>query len=307
MVTSPQADADKVIHGGLLAGITAYTIWGLFPFYFKATAAIPPAEFVAHRIIWSVPFGLLIILFRKQLSEVYRALKTPKTVALLFAAAVALALNWGVYIYAIQIDQIFQGSLGYYINPLIYVLVGVIFFEEKLTKLQGLAVLFALIGVSVLTLYGGKFPAIALILAVSFTIYGVIRKYVEIGAMPGLFIETLLLALPALAYLFYQKQTGAMLFGALGLQMDILILLAGPVTVLPLLAFAFAARRLKLSTLGFLQFIGPTMQFMCGLYFGEPFTSAHAICFTFIWLGVIIFCADAYRKGRRNKAALTKV
>jgi chloramphenicol-sensitive protein RarD len=276
-------------------------MWGLFPFYFKATQDVPPIEFVAHRIIWSVPFGLLIILFRKQLGDVYRALKTPKTVLLLFAAAVALAINWGVYIYAIQINQIFQGSLGYYINPLMYVLVGVVFFGERLSKFQGLAVLFALLGVSVLTVYGGVFPAISLILAVSFTIYGVIRKYVEIGAMPGLFIETLLLMTPALAYILYQHQIGTLQFGALGLRMDILILMAGPITVLPLLAFAFAARRLKLSTLGFLQFIGPTMQFMCGIYFGEPFTPAHAICFSLIWIGVAIFSFDAYRSNKKTK------
>lgn len=305
MSSNPESSDSAVINGGLLAGIAAYTMWGLFPFYFKATSDIPPVEFVAHRIIWSVPFGLLIILFRKQLSDVYRALKAPKTVFLLFLAAMALAINWGVYIYAIQIDQIFQGSLGYYINPLIYVLVGVLFFGERLTRLQGLAVLFALLGVCVLTFYGGVFPTISLILAVSFTIYGVIRKYVEIGAMPGLFIETLLLAAPALAYLLYQRHIGSLQFGELGLRMDILILMAGPITVLPLLAFAFAARRLKLSTLGFLQFIGPTMQFMCGLYFGEPFTRAHAICFAFIWLGVAIFCYDAYQKSRRNKRALT--
>lgn len=302
MTAPSQNNPSEGLNTGLLAGIAAYTMWGLFPFYFKATEAIPPVEFVAHRILWSVPFGLLIILFRKQLGDVVKALQTPKTVALLFAAAVALAINWGVYIYAIQIDQIFQGSLGYYINPLMYVLVGVLFFGERLSKFQGLAVLFALLGVTVLTLYGGVFPAISLILAVTFTTYGVIRKYVDIGAMPGLFIETLLLMAPALAFILYQQSNGDLQFGQLGLRMDVLILMAGPITVLPLLAFAFAARRLKLSTLGFLQFIGPTMQFMCGLYFGEPFTPAHALCFGLIWVGVAIFSYDAYRSNRKVKA-----
>jgi len=231
---------------GLLAGITAYTIWGIFPIYFVVMRAIPPTEMVAHRVIWSVPFGLLIILFRKQLNDVWQALKKPKTLILLALAATSLTINWGVYIWAIQQDQIFQGSLGYYINPLIYVLVGVVFFKEKLSRLQGLAILLALIGVTILTLYGGTFPVIALFLAVSFTAYGVIRKQVDIGAMPGLFIETIILVLPALIFLTWLSQTGQLQFGRLGSKMDILLVLAGPITVLPLLAFAFAARHLLL-------------------------------------------------------------
>lgn len=302
-MSKPTNNAASLSRQGLFAGITAYTIWGFFPFYFKATEQISAVELVAHRIIWSVPFGLMIILFRKQIGDVITALKKPKTVGLLFLAAVALAINWGIYIWAIQQDQIFQGSLGYYINPLIYVLVAVIFFGERLSKLQALATIFAFIGVSILTLYGGVFPAIALLLGISFTIYGVIRKQVDIGAMPGLFIETILLLLPALGFMLWLNQQNAMQFGGLGARMDILILLAGPITVLPLLAFAFAARRLKLSTLGFLQFIGPTLQFCCGLYFGEEFTTAHAFCFGFIWLGVILFCYDAYQSNKRAKLA----
>lgn len=288
---------------GLWAGITCYFLWGLFPIYFKATDMVGATELVAHRIIWSVPFGLLIILFRRQIGDVVAAIKNPKTLSLLFLAAIALAVNWGIYIWAIQQDQIFQGSLGYYINPLIYVLVGVLFLGETLSRAQGLATISAFIGVAVLTFYGGVFPWIALSLAVSFTIYGVIRKQVDIGAMPGLFIETVLLLIPAAFYLLYVAQKGEMTFAHSTLELDILILLAGPITVLPLLAFAFAARRLKLSTLGFLQFIGPTLQFLCGLYFGEAFTPAHAICFGFIWIGVAIFSYDAWRKSKSLRAA----
>ncbi len=304
MSTPSDITAQDNARQGLIAGITCYMIWGLFPFYFKATEVISAPELVAERIVWSVPFGLLIIIFRRQLGDVVEALKKPKTMGLLLLAAVALAINWGVYIWAIQQDQIFQGSLGYYINPLMYVLVGVVFFGERLSKAQGFATLCALAGVTVLTVYGGVFPAISLILAVTFTTYGVIRKQVEIGAMPGLFIETLLLFLPALAYMMWLSNQGTLQFMQLGLKMDILILMAGPLTVLPLLAFAFAARRLKLSTLGFLQYIGPTMQFMCGLYFGEAFTPAHAICFGLIWIGVAIFSYDAWRKNQKTKIAV---
>ena len=285
---------------GVIAGITAYTAWGIFPVYFVLTRAVPPTELVSHRIIWSIPFGLLIILFRRQLKEVWQALKTPKTVSLLTLSAISIAVNWGIYIWAIQQDQIFQGSLGYYINPLVYVLVGVVFFKETLSMLQGLSIALAFIGVAILTFYGGEFPTIALLLAISFTAYGVIRKQVNIGAMPGLFIETVLLALPAILFMGWLSQSGQLQFGQLGTTIDILLLLAGPITVLPLLAFAFAARRITLSTLGILQYIGPTLQFGCALYFGEAFTQAHALCFGFIWIGIIIYSYDALRQHRRN-------
>ncbi len=296
-------DTPKTSDGkaGVLAGITAYSIWGIFPIYFVLTRVVPATEMVAHRVLWSVPFGLLIILFRKQLPEVFDALKKPKTVALLGLAAIALAINWGVYIWAIQQDQIFQGSLGYYINPLIYVLVGVVFFKEKLSRLQSLSIILALIGVMILTVYGGVFPVISLFLAASFTTYGVIRKQVIIKAMPGLFIETVLMVIPAIMFMTWLSNTGQLQFAEHGTQISLLLVLAGPITVLPLLAFAFAARRMTLSTLGILQYIGPTLQFGCGLYFGETFTLAHALCFGFIWVGIIIYSYDALQKHRRTK------
>ncbi len=284
---------------GVFAGIAAYTMWGLFPIYFVATASIDPLELLSHRVVWAVPFGLLIILARNQISEVLRILAAPKTLVLLLVAAFALSANWGVYIWAIQKGEIFQGSLGYYINPLVYVLVAVVFMNEKLSNMQGLAVGFAAIGVLILTLYGGVFPGISLFLAASFTIYGVIRSQVNVGAMPGLFIETLILLPLGAGYLFWLYQAGNLSFASVGADMTILLILAGPITVLPLLAFAFAARRLKLSTLGFLQFIGPTLQFGCGLYYGEAFTAAHAACFSLIWMAVALFSWDAWRKSRK--------
>ncbi len=294
---------DRIDNSGLLAGITAYVIWGVFPVYFKITESIAATEILTHRIIWSVPFGLLILIFRKQLAEVWTALKNPKTVGLLLIASIALAANWGVYIWAIQQDQIFQGSLGYYINPLMYVLVGVVFFKETLSRFQVLAVLLAIAGVLILTFYGGQFPAISLFLATSFTIYGVMRKYVDIGAMPGLFIEVILLLLPAMAYIYWLSSQGSFNFPKADNQMKTLLVLAGPITVLPLMAFAYAARHLSLTMLGFLQYIGPTLQFICGLYYGEAFTSAHAWCFGFIWSAVILFTWDTFRQQRATVLA----
>lgn len=289
---------ERVDNPGLIAGITAYVIWGIFPVYFKITESIAATEILMHRIIWSVPFGLLILVFRRQLGEVWTALKNGKTVGLLLIASIALAANWGVYIWAIQQEQIFQGSLGYYINPLMYVMVGVVFFKESLSRNQLFAVILAIIGVLILTFYGGQFPAISLFLATSFTIYGVMRKYVDIAAMPGLFIEVILLLLPALAYIYWLSSQGLFEFPTADGQMKVLLLLAGPITVLPLMAFAFAARRLSLTMLGFLQYIGPTLQFMCGLYYGEEFTSAHAWCFGFIWSAIILFTWDTFRQQR---------
>jgi len=283
---------------GLFAGLIAYVIWGLFPIYFVVTKHVPALEILAHRIVWSVPFGFLILLFRKQITETLKIFLTPKTIGLLTIASIALASNWGVYIWAIQQDQIFQGSLGYYINPLLYVLVAVVFFKEQLTRLQGLAIVFAFIGVAILTIKGGVFPGLSLFLAASFTVYGVLRKQIVVGAMPGLFIETLMLFVPALILFVVLNHQEQLVWNTQGWETNALLIFAGPLTVLPLLAFAFAARRIRLSTLGILQYVGPTIQFACGLYFGETFTTAHAWCFGFIWLGVALFAFDAWRKSR---------
>lgn len=272
----------------------AYTFWGAFPIYFKITEAVGPVEILAHRIVWSLPFALILIAIRRQWAELKRAIKIPKLLALLSLAAIALSINWGVYIWAVQNEQIFQGSLGYFINPLVFVLIGVLFFREKLSKLQFLSVLLACLGVSILTIYGGVFPYISLILAASFGLYGVIRKHAVIGAIPGLVIETAILFIPAAMFLAWLRTQGNLSFGT-SPGMSGLLLLAGPLTVLPLWAFAVAARRLKLSTLGMLQYIGPTGQFMLALYYGESFTTAHAWCFGFIWLGILIYSFDAYK------------
>lgn len=301
MSPMPQHNTSDDVRLGLIAGIMAYTFWGAFPIYFKITEAVGPLEILAHRIVWSLPFALIIIVLRRQWSELKRALKIPRLIGLLTLAALALAVNWGVYIWAVQSEQIFQGSLGYFINPLMYVLVGVIFFGEKLSKLQTISVILALIGVSILTIYGGVFPYIALILATSFATYGVIRKQAVVGAIPGLVIETAVLFIPAALFLVWLSTQGSLSFGS-SPGITSLLLLAGPVTVLPLWAFAIAARKLKLSTLGMLQYIGPTGQFICALYYGESFTTAHAWCFGFIWIGIIIYSLDAYR----GRAKLTK-
>ncbi len=285
---------------GLLAGIAAYVMWGFFPVYFKITQDVPPLEILAHRVVWSLPFAAIIIYFRGQWAQTWEVMGNAKPLGALTLAALLIAGNWGLYIWAVQDSQIFQASLGYYINPLIFVLVGVVFLGEKLSRLQIMAVAIAAIGVALLTFYGGQFPWIALSLAVSFTIYGVIRKQVKIGAVPGLFIEIAVLFIPAVIYLFYLSNQGEMVFLKDGTKISTLLILAGPLTVLPLVAFAYAARRLRLSTIGFLQFIGPSLQFLMAILYGEKLTPAYLLCFAFIWLAVAIFVWDAVRRQKNS-------
>jgi len=295
-MTDPQT---KDTRDGVVAGLIAYSIWGVVPVYYKIVATVAPLEVLLHRVVWAIPFGALIIHLRKQWPEVRRALMHRGMLFWLATSAFFIAVNWFVYIVAVQKNQVFQASLGYYINPLVYVLVGVAFLGERLRPLQIGAVILAAIGVSVLTISGGKLPAIALTLAFAFTIYGVIRKKVVIGGMPGLFVETLILAPFAIVVLVWLEVTGRAAFGAGGVALDTLLVAAGPLTVVPLLCFALAARRLTLTSIGFMQFIAPTLQFCVGLSYGEVLTFPHLICFGCIWTAVILFSADALRRSRR--------
>lgn len=285
---------------GIIAGLIAYLIWGFLPIYFKLTDEVAPLEVLAHRIVWAVPFGALILWARRQWPEVRRALTSPRLFFWLFMAAAFIAVNWYVYIYAVQSDQVYQASLGYYINPLIYVLVGVVFLGERLRRLQVVSLVLATIGVLVLTISYGRLPWIALALGISFTVYGVIRKQIPVGAMPGLFVETLLLLPFAAGWLGWIEATGQASFGSGSLGGDILLIIAGPLTVVPLWCFAIAAKKLTLTAIGFMQFIAPTLQFLVGVAYGEVLTPAHLVCFLFIWTAVALFSYDVVRANRRQ-------
>ena len=293
-------NAEAEARSGLVFGLLAYTMWGLFPIYFVWTSAVDPVEVLSHRILWAVPFGALIIALRKQWPDVRSALLDRSKLVWLGMAALSITINWLTYIWAIQQDRIFETSLGYYINPLMYVAIGVLAFGETLRRLQGLAVVLATIGVLFLTLSGGKFPWVAIVLGISFTMYGVIRKQVVIGAMPGLFIETLmLLPFAAIWMTWFVAQGGATIVNGDPLIQTLLVF-AGPMTVLPLMFFAIAARRLTLTTIGFMQFLAPTLQFLTGVYYGEPLTMPKLVCFSFIWAAVLFFSYDAVKAGRKK-------
>jgi chloramphenicol-sensitive protein RarD len=286
----------------VIAGLVAYTLWGVLPVYFKLIETVSSSEVLALRIIWAIPFGALIIHMRRQWPDVRLALRHRQMLLWLVASAILVAINWYTYIVAVQTDRIFQASLGYYINPLIFVLAGVSIFGEKLRALQTAAVVLAAIGVLVLTVSGGEFPWISIALGLSFTAYGVIRKRVVIGAMPGLFVETLVLAPLAVLWLAWMMQSGEAVFGTVGPGMTGLLLLAGPITVVPLVMFAVAARRLTLATVGFMQFLAPSMQFATGIYYGEQLTLPRLICFACIWIAVVLFSTDAIRTRKPDRA-----
>lgn len=290
--------SEKQARDGIISAFIAFFIWGIFPLYFVVVKHVPANEVLAHRIIWAVPFGALIIHLRHQWPEVVAALKHRRTFMYLTLSAILITGNWLVYIWAVQLEQINQASLGYYINPLLFTLAGVVIFRERLRKAQTVAIILAASGVLILTFRGGEFPAIAVFLGSAFAIYGVIRKQVVVGAMPGLFIETLVLLPIALAYLVWIMLAGEAAFAPDDPGLAGILILAGPLTVLPLLFFALAARRLDLTTVGMMQFIAPTLQFLIAVYYGEELTTAHIICFSLIWLAVILFSIDAWRSNR---------
>ncbi len=298
---APGKDAS-LVKEGLIFGVAAYTLWGAFPVFLKALDDVSAMEILAHRIIWSVPFGAVLIALRKQWGEVARAFTNRHVLIMLAISAVAISFNWLIYVWAVINDRVLEASLGYYINPLMYVAAGVFIMGEKLRVAQIIAVALAALGVSVLTIGAGVFPWVSLGLALLFTVYGYLRKTAPVGAMPGLFIETTLLTPIAVIYLLWLMSAGGAVFLNQSGGKDALLILAGPVTVIPLVLFALSARRLNLTTVGFLQYIGPTLQFALGIYYGEPFTTAHAICFGLIWTALAIFSFDAIRVNQKERA-----
>lgn len=286
---------------GFVFAVGAYTIWGLFPIYLKALADVDVLEVLSHRILWSVPFGAALLTLRKQWPQVKAAFGERRVVMMLGVAAVSIALNWMIYVWAVANDRVLEASLGYYINPLMYVATGVFVLGEKIRPVQTAAIALAAAGVLVLTFGAGVFPWVSLVLAALFTAYGYIRKTTDVGALPGLFIEVTLLSPVALLYLLWLMNDGAAVFLAQSAGMDALLMLAGPVTVVPLVLFALAARRLQLTTLGFIQYIGPTLQFILGIYYGEAFTVYHGVCFALIWIALAVFSIDAVRANRAAK------
>ncbi len=290
------ANAIEEQKSGLPAALGAYLMWGFLPLYLILVAVVPPFEFVAWRIVWTLPICLMIVFARTQWPMVRAALTDWSVLRWLMVSAVLIAINWFVYIWAIQMGHVYAASLGYYINPLLNVLLGTVLLGERLTRPQWIAVAIAAVGVTLLM--GGALTTlwISLTLAVSFGTYGLVRKQVPVGALPGLTIESALLLVPSLGIAWWYAQTRGSSFGH-DLELSLLIMLGGLLTALPLLLFAVAARRMAYSTLGFIQFLAPSIVFILGLtVFEEPLLPAQAACFAFIWIAAAIFAWDSLRR-----------
>ncbi|MCW3835832.1 EamA family transporter RarD [Sphingomonas canadensis] len=277
------------VRTGLVQGIAAYAMWGLLPIYFAALHGVGSVEVVAHRIVWSVLFLLVLVMALGRLARLGSAIANPRLVAMLALSAALISVNWLIYIWAVQNHHVLAGSLGYFLNPLVNVLLGMAVLGERLNRAQTVAVLLAASGVAVLAASAGGGLWISLSLALSFGFYGLVRKLAPVDSLGGLTIETAWLAPFAALYLVLHP-AGA--FGTTA-SLSLLLSLAGVFTATPLLLFAGAARRLPLSTLGLVQYLTPTAQFVLAVtFFGEALTTAHLICFALIWAGLAVYAID---------------
>ena len=292
---------------GVLAGVGAYLIWGFFPIYLKALQTVPALQIMLHRVVWAFVFVMLIVFLRRSWSGISEALHKPRVILIYTLTALLLATNWLVYIYGINSGQVVETSLGYFINPLLSVALGVIFLREHLRPMQWLPVGLAGMGVLYLTLQFGALPWIALALAFSFGMYGLIKKIAPLGSVDSLFVETGIIFLPALLYLFFSESQEAGAFAHQGWQITILLMFSGVVTALPLLLFGRAARAIPLSLLGILQYLAPTMQFLLGIFlYQESFSTTRLIGFAMIWTALLIFSIEGYLN-RRKRTALASI
>ncbi|MDB5698399.1 MAG: rarD [Alphaproteobacteria bacterium] len=293
---------------GLFFGLGAYLSWGVLPLYFKALSHVFATEIVAQRLLWSLIFLAALLTLWKRWASLKAILLNPKLMLALSVTAVLIAINWLVYIWAVVNGHALAGSLGYYLNPLVNVLLGVVLLRERLTKPQIVAITLGAIGVLVLATSAGAIQHlwISLSVAISFGVYGYIRKIIPVEAIEGLAVETLLLSPFALAYVLWLQQQGQSGFGR-ETSTDVLLILGGVITATPMLFFGAAARRLRLTTIGLLQYISPSLQFLIAVFvFGEKLTLPHLICFGFIWAALAIFAVDSARSGRaaaRDRAA----
>ncbi|MDK2124554.1 EamA family transporter RarD [Parachitinimonas caeni] len=292
------------MNNGILFAALAYFCWGLLPLYLKMLQTVPAMEILLHRMVWSLVFLCAILAWRRQWSWLPAALRQPRVLLGFTASAAVLALNWFVYIWAVNAGKLVDASLGYFINPLVNVMLGFLVLKERLRPAQWFAVAVAAGGVTWLTFAAGSLPWIALVLACSFGSYGLLRKTAALGALEGLSFETLLLFPFAGGYLIYLMLTQQSGFVSGTTHTQLLLMLAGPITAIPLLLFAAGARRIPLSLLGFLQYIGPSLQLLLGVFvYNEPFSQAKMVGFALIWSALALFSIDSYRTAQQSKMA----
>ncbi len=293
-------DETKSNSAALTAGIACYLIWGFVPLVFQLIGRLGVGswEILAHRIVWSAPTALIFVLLAHQWRQVLAVFRQPKVLAWLALSATLITVNWIIFIWAVNSGRVLETSLGYYINPLVNMACGALLFRERIDGIGKAAIALAVVGVSIQALALGHLPLVSLALAFSFGGYGVVRKQVAADAQTGLFIECLILGLPSLAFILWlESQGGGHSFASP--TATAWLLASGPITAIPLALFAWAARRLPLSAIGFMQFIAPTISFAIGVSQGEAFTPLRALSFVFIWGGAAVFAYGAWRRSRR--------
>ena len=292
------------MHAGVVYAALAFFWWGLFPLYFRIVPGIASGEVLAHRIVWCLLLMLVLLAWRRQWTWLGPVLRQKKVLAAFAASAVLLSGNWLTYIWSVNNGHVIDASLGYFITPLVNVLLGYTLLHERPRRAQWIALAFAAFGVIWLTVQTGRLPWIALVLAATFGCYGLLRKVAALGAVEGLTLETMLLAPLAFAAIVIWSLQGHSTFPAPDVLINLWLIALGPITAVPLLLFAAGARRLSMTTLGLLQYIGPSIQFVLGVWvFHEPFTPARLAGFALIWIALLVYSADGWRVTRRAAAA----
>lgn len=284
---------------GLIAGIAAFALWGIIPIYWKLLKFLPPGEILAHRFVWTTLFLIALLTWQRRWAEIRQITRSRRALTFCLTSGIAISINWLTFIWAVNANRIVETSLGYFMTPLVNVLFGAILLRERLTRLQLSAVSLAAAGVLVLTFGYGKFPWVAIVLCTSFGLYGLLRKQSGTRPIPGLFIETMLLAPIAFAFLFARHHREILIFSQTSIAHLLLIVSTGFVTALPLAWFGHAARHLRLTTLGFLQYLSPSGSFLVGVFlYREPFSTGQLITFVLIWSGLAMFTAEAAYRWR---------
>ena len=303
MTTSLESESSRSEPAlGVIYAGAAFLIWGLAAVYWKELRSVPPLEIIAHRVAWSFIFLLPLIVLQRQWAEFVAILQNLQMLLILLTSAILVAANWLLYVWAVNNNHLLQASLGYYINPMVNVVLGMVFLKERLRPPQILAVMLATSGVIYLTVQYGAFPWIAICLAISFGLYGLIRKVAPVSPLVGLAVETLLISLPAIGYLIYLDYQGTGSIFRVSLNLDLLLMGCAPLTAIPLLFFTAGAKRLYLSTLGLMQYIGPSGMFLLAVfYYHEPFSTAQVWTFVMIWAALAIYSTDSVIFFRRQR------
>ena len=293
---------EQTSRAGFFFALSAFLIWGCLALYWKATSHVDAVEVTAHRVLWSLPVAGLILWFMGRTGDILPTLKSPKKLAILFFTSLLISFNWGIFIWAISVDRTLEAAMAYYINPLMSVAMGVVFLKERFNKLQLVAILLALLAVIVLTVMQGVLPWISLSLALTFALYGLIRKTVDVGPTQGFLVEVILIFPIALFYMIWLILNDQLAFGNTGSFDVFLLMCAGPATAVPLILYANGAKRLRLSTIGMMQYIAPTMIFLIGIFiFKEELKQPQVIAFILIWIALAIYSWSMFQTSNKQK------